>query len=113
MSAASLPVRRMRSMMSADLTRGSSQRSTVPPSAQVGFGIVSGTVLIGEMVPCRMGVEAPLWQRLYFLPLPHQQASFAFGRPAIEPAYGLWVGSAQPNDVDHNQPSRCSDRYID
>ena len=35
----------------------------------------SGTARSGPTAPARM--SAGLWQRLYFLPLPHQQSSFA------------------------------------
>src|SRR5215207_1075311 len=35
----------------------------------------SGTARSGPIAPARM--RAGLWQRLYFLPLPHQQSSFA------------------------------------
>ena len=44
--------------------------------------MLSGTVLIGLIVPGSMRPSVVLWQRLYLRPLPHQHASLAAGRTA-------------------------------
>ena len=80
-SAATAPARRMRSMTSGDLTRGSSHRTTSPVSAYGGRSMWSGTRASARPHPARRGPRA-LWQRLYLRPLPHQHRSFACGSVA-------------------------------
>ena len=47
-----------------------------------------GTARIGLTTPCSTRPSSGRWQRLYFRPLPHQQASLACGSVA-----GAWVFS--------------------
>jgi hypothetical protein len=80
-SAAARPAMRMRSMISGDFTAGSGRRTAWPDSAYGGRGISGGTGRVGLMRPGRMRSVAALWQRLNFLPLPHQQGSLALRTP--------------------------------
>ena len=78
-SAATLPAWRMRSIISGDLMRGSSQWIGTPDSAYGGRSMWSGTVRIGETAPCSTRPSERLWHRLYLRPLPHQHGSLACG----------------------------------
>jgi hypothetical protein len=74
----------MRSITSADFTRGSGRRIGVPSSAYGGRAIDVGTVRIGLTSPGRTRPSSGLWHRLYFRPLPHQHRSFDRRVVAIE-----------------------------
>lgn len=51
-------------------------------AAYGGAAMWAGTERIGLITPGRTRPSSGLWQRLYLRPLPHQQASFAWGSEA-------------------------------